>query len=477
MRSILSAVGLTVIAICCIGDCGAHSDETCGDANTPAALMKLDVCDISFLWPVPRNDEDVKSLVSAADEHPTTKEPLWAPTHFERLLELAESTDAAVKHPNGTTRKIALKPEIRDRKNWKVAGIRIDGGAPGGHSAIVKKFGAAPQLRVVLQPVTVVDGKTVVHDFAAHLVFNFVLEPKKAEKGFVPVNVADAAAFSPLLNDLLELKKSLKANGVDTAGARLGVHPGFTSAGKANEFKQKLSALLMAHAREKRLTAMAFMGLAPEPEPWIFVATARGEDGVFGIFRNPSVGFAAAQMLTARDRAPEVFPAPTPTNRNAITNFLLTKPDERRGVATAALFAPRLQLDDPAPFGRKSDGAVIFADSKEDLIRLRDIPDIVANPAISHFFNTDCVGCHTESTFRTKLNIGNGSQFLFKIPAGIAGVDPQVLPKEPWNVRNFGWFPSFFRKVTEPTVSQRTANETADAVDFINRVLLSKNKK
>jgi hypothetical protein len=47
-----------------------------------------------------------------------------------------------------------------------------------------------------------------------------------------------------------------------------------------------------------------------------------------------------------------------------------------------------------------------------------------------------------------------------------------VLPKDDWNVRNFGWFqPSAFigGGPTVATVTQRTANETADVVEFIER--------
>ncbi len=49
-------------------------------------------------------------------------------------------------------------------------------------------------------------------------------------------------------------------------------------------------------------------------------------------------------------------------------------------------------------------------------------------------------------------------------------IDPEVLPQHDWNVRNLGWFPpSRFigGGPTVPTVTQRTANETAEVVQFI----------
>jgi hypothetical protein len=96
---------------------------------------------------------------------------------------------------------------------------------------------------------------------------------------------------------------------------------------------------------------------------------------------------------------------------------------------------------------------------------VREIVDIIADPKKSHFFNTDCISCHTD-TRQGRERINNFT---------VVGVDPQVLPKENWNVRNFGWFPSFFRPgVVDATVTRRTAAETAEVVEFINKELLGK---
>jgi hypothetical protein len=62
------------------------------------------------------------------------------------------------------------------------------------------------------------------------------------------------------------------------------------------------------------------------------------------------------------------------------------------------------------------------------------------------------------------------AQFQFVRPAGVSGVDASVLPADPWNVRNFGWFP---RRNTVPTITMRTANEAAESADFINRNYLT----
>ncbi len=92
-----------------------------------------------------------------------------------------------------------------------------------------------------------------------------------------------------------------------------------------------------------------------------------------------------------------------------------------------------------------------------------DIADWVANPERSHFFNTDCVSCHSETTRRQILSIPP-SEVAFQSAA--ASVDPALLPADRWNVRNFGWFRQ------QATITQRTANETAEVVAFINQNLV-----
>lgn len=55
----------------------------------------------------------------------------------------------------------------------------------------------------------------------------------------------------------------------------------------------------------------------------------------------------------------------------------------------------------------------------------------------------------------------------------INGIQPEVLPQEDWNVRNFGWFTSFLKGgAVVPTVTRRTQTETAALLNFINDKIL-----
>jgi mono/diheme cytochrome c family protein len=148
-----------------------------------------------------------------------------------------------------------------------------------------------------------------------------------------------------------------------------------------------------------------------------------------------------------------VIPTPAPNNLNPITCKNAALPAgasalpiaERKGLATAALFdLGQNKQTDP-----------------KTVAKINQTVDLIADPTRSHFFNTDCVSCHTDT--RRALDLLNNRS--------IAGVDPAVLPTGKWDVRNFGWFPS---KPNVATATRRAASETQAVVNFINSKGLAK---
>ena len=198
---------------------------------------------------------------------------------------------------------------------------------------------------------------------------------------------------------------------------------------------------------------MAIMGLPPgAPAPWIFLSMTFVPAGL--VPSMPSGGFIPvhgptldgqqfAQMLNPVGSNPRVVPAPHTNNLGAITcqHAALRAPmpavGDRRGSPTSELFAT------PAPPPDK----------------IRNVLDLVADPDKSHFFNTDCVSCHTDTRRGMEmLNI-----------TSVDGIDPAVLPNGTWNVRNFGWSPP--KGPPQGTVTRRAATETAAGVNSINGML------
>ncbi|WP_424361794.1 hypothetical protein [Methylocystis parvus] len=448
----------------------AQADAPAPAAPAPAAsspaLLAAD--DVSWLFPPPKSAADLDNTIAVADltapdpKDPTKRLPIWPAAAFAQFIANAESPATTI-----VSHHIKLPADAHDIKAWRVAGLRIDPGAPGLTSEIIGQFGQSPQLRFILQPVTRKPGGGVqVHDVAAHVIYTFATgADDPAQPGCSKRPKPDTEAFRKLARDFATLRDDLAAGKfgdarITTAGKPLGVHPGLADKRTAKPLKDALVEVLQRNLSGEKLTAMAVMGLDVDaPEPWIFLAMAPVPPGVvpslpnggFIPVRGPSLdGKQMAQGLAVLETPHQVMPTPAPNNLNPITCKHAALPSgeaalpvaERKGLATAALFDM---------------GDATVTDPKK-IAKIKETVDLVADADRSHFFNTDCVSCHTD-TRRTLDLLKNAS---------IPGVDPAVLPKEKWNVRNFGWFPSFFRGTLEPTATRRAASETEAVVKFIN---------
>ncbi|HEV7279533.1 MAG TPA: hypothetical protein VGN57_04905 [Pirellulaceae bacterium] len=415
-------------------------------ADDPAK-PSLEINDISFLFPAPRTQEDVAALISS-EEAFGQGTALWPKEAFDRIIELSKEVKVDGERMQLPT--ALSEDEFEERTTWKVAGIRFDGSAPGSHQPVVDKFGSRPQIRFVLQPVTVEDGEVRVHDIAAHLAYDFLLNPdqvltQKAEP--------DEGAFRAILGDLVSLKKQVNESGTATDG-KLRVHPGFGS--DPSKLTNKVRELLTSHLGGGKLNAISFMGI-DAPEPWIFFATRRAGDD-YALLNFPFLGGGDAQLIKFIGGHPVV---PKPSNLNLVTT----------GVSTADLFRSLGQEPNP-------DRVVVSAIDSPDMvdIKARDIPAIVANPAMSFVVNTDCVSCHTETARRLRLNLQYGaSRFEFPLGKATSNLDASVTPNGTerqidWNLRNFGWFPmKSDGRQPFATATHRTANEAAESAAFINQ--------
>ena len=425
-------------------------------ASQSSKPQPLAANDVSILFPAPRNAKGLTNLIPlSALNGPAGTGRVWSEADFGRFLAIAEDPGAQIAK---TDVPLQLPAEVKRIDAWFIAGIRIDPGAPGLSKEIIEQYGQQPQIRLIAQPVTRSGGNFHVHDIAAHLIFSYSAQPPDAPavSGCLPRPKADMAAFQPVIGDVVALRDQLASGKfgkakVSTAGRPLNVHPGLVGASAA-PFRNAVKGFLEKHLVSARLTSMAIMGLN-EPEPWIFIAMQKVpvEGDQFAFVRVPGPmldGAEVAQMLNFRG-GPQVVPAPVTNNQNPITcrHAAFQKPPqpvgERKGVATAE-----------------------FLNGDASEARIREIVDIIADPKQSHFFNTDCISCHTDTA---------QPLVRFKGKFKVDGVAAAVLPKEDWNVRNFGWFTSFQNPgPAVPTATRRTATETAEVVEFINRELLGK---
>lgn len=423
-------------------------------ALAQATSKPLSANDVSILFPPPKSPADLASLIAVADLAGPTGSPqrLFSDADFARFVANAENPERPGV-PDSGVRHIQLSDAMKKVDAWFVAGIRIDPGAPGLSPDIIAQFGRQPQIRLIIQPVTNGPDGLKVHDTAGHLIFSFNLDPDQPLDGCAPFPrfKPDDEAFKGIIRDLAALRDQLAAGKfgnvkVSTAGD-LNVHPGLVGS-SAKPFRDALKALLEKHLSPQRLNTMAVMGISP-PEPWIFVSMLRVPHAGLIAVPGPTLdGLHAAQMFSMVG-GKHVIPEPATNNQNPIT------------CRHAALQTPPL----PA-INRKGVSTSEFIDANVPNGRVLEIVNTIADPKKSHFFNTDCVSCHTETAQPLARKVQN-----FAVP----GVNRAVLPKETWNVRNFGWFPSFLNGgPAAATITRRAAAETADGVAFINNRLLSK---
>ena len=464
----LGAIGILLACGACGGSSHhGHADAGMGVAESQA-VQPLSANDVSMLFPAPTNPADLNKLIAVSDittpnsQDPTKRDPVWPAAAFQQFVAIA---DGAFSQVAGTQDRIGLPADAQNVGSWFIAGIRIDAGAPGLSTDIRGQFGQLPQIRLIVQPVTrAADGAPKVLDIAGHLIFDFITATPAppAQSDCLPRQSPDNDAFNFVVLDLFTLRNKLRdgqlgTTKVNTSGLPLGVHPGLLDPTTAANLRSEIISLLEKHISGQRLDAMAIAGLpGGAPAPWIFLSMVKVPGDIVPTL--PNGGFIPvhgptldgnqqfAQMLQPSGTNPRVVPDPHTNNLSPITckNAAVSQSSlpiaNRNGVATSELFA----LSPPSPD------------------RTKQILDVIADPGKSHFFNTDCISCHTET--RRAMDL----QKIKDIP----GINPTTLPNGQWNIRNFGWSPS--NKGAQATITRRTANETASVVTFINSRVLAK---
>ncbi|MEO1459414.1 MAG: di-heme-cytochrome C peroxidase, partial [Pseudomonadota bacterium] len=323
---------------------------------------------------------------------------------------------------------------------------------------------------IIQKPVRAEGDRLRVRDEALHMVYGFGQPVAHA----CPFRVEpDMAAFEPAVEALRVLKRDLAALGVDTDGAPLGVHPAFDRSESAKALVARLTDFVGTHLTEARLSALSIAGIpAGEAEPWIFFAMQR-DRATGGWTPVPSPAIAQpdmtnaprfAQMLSFAEQRRAGAVVPPGRNRNrlpvdCLANFLLpgdAQPVAEDGVSTSTIFAAGPNTPEAAA----------------------EIGAVIADAGAAHFFNTDCVSCHTETRREIDAAAADGPAKAEAI-ALAEHIDPDAMPRGPadsnrrfdrWNVRAFGWYPGFAPegRRAHATVVRRTARETDEVLACLN---------
>ena len=444
------ACALTVATVLVLS---AQNPALADSPARPAAATTLSPDDVSWLFPAPVKAQDFNNLIAVEDlTAPDPADPSKVVSLWSVFPKFAEVVTGPAGQVEGTQDRITFPAEVQKIDAWFVAGIRIDPGAPGLSHDIVSQFGQSPQIRLIVQPVTKEpDGRPVVHDIAAHLIFSFNSPSVSVPlPDCFPPAVPDQARLKSIVADVADLKRKLAGGrfgvAVVTDGRALGVHPGLANVSTNVALMKAMKAFLLRQLPAGQLNAMAIVSVPdPAPKPWIFLSLLSDPKvGVVPVHGPTLNGQQFAQELRAgNDSPPRVFPVPSPNNLLPITCKSAASPPfvnnppikSREGHVTAEIFA--------APNMSAADAQQIL--------------NLVADPDRSHFFNTDCVSCHTETTLVKSRHLS--------IPMPI---DPTAIADGSWDVRNFGWTATEGTTPSKASVTRRVANETAEVVKFFN---------
>lgn len=427
-------INQTLIIVLCyffIIQCASAKDNK-------TSINDLNLNDIAYLWPTPTNRSDVNSLISA--DFSLSDGEIWPKDKFDEVIHFAENKVNGVD-ANGNIVKISFvsgagefKDQLKKRNNWKVVGFRVDPSAPSASPESIEQWGSIPQIRLILQPVTVNNsGVVTIHDMTAHLPFSFVLNTTWP---FQP----DKDAFEKILNDLLNLKNSQQQmQAYSSMEGPLNVNRNLAN----KSFSDKVKTFLHSHLSANKLEFISFMGTA-NSDQWVFFNLASNA-------LSPN-----SQLLHVKPSSTSGFVG------NRIGNNVNENFNNCNGISTSVLF--NNDIDNELNNNVKCINPIKTDSNKP---KLQDIPNIIANPTNTNVMNTDCVSCHTESTRRSILKLTQVTADQFQQPESKPYVMDDLLPTDKWNVRNFGWFTKDVLTDPKPIISTRAANETASSLKFI----------
>lgn len=400
--------------------------------------------DVTILFPAPSSPSDMSQMIRLTD---FDSERVLPQDVFDQAMQIATGPTGAVK---GSNHRIGFVNNPQ-REDWVISGIRIDPGAPGVTKDIFDVFGKSPQIRLVAQPVRDTNFGVDVDDISLHLVYAFNA-PDQGNSCSLH-NTPDMVRFEDAVNGLKAIKADFASDhGVDTSGP-LNVHPAFDVAGV--EFRTALRDYLNEHLTRDTLFAVSIAGIPEKFEPWIFLAMNNTPAGLQPIPSPATIQPSSdprqanfSQMLNFRGDTPPVFPRPATRNMAAIDcnmNFpnAISTQVPGAGTSTASAFTGAGDIN--------------------------AISAVIAEASASHFFNTDCVSCHTETRNQIdQLRTRTEKNAMMNQIANSSGIHPAVMPHGNWNVRVMGWAPIDELNNSSgahATISRRAATETAEVVE------------
>ncbi|MDB5214037.1 MAG: hypothetical protein JWO86_1964 [Myxococcaceae bacterium] len=435
LRALLSSsiLSAAVLAACTGAACSTAAGTT--DDAALASKATLDTNDVSFLVPLP-NTVDEPALVQLKD----------APSllAFERFTGfLGASGWTPLIDPIAPPMQRAIYDSLR------VVAVRLDPCFPGfnpGESA------CRPQLRLVMQSVTAQPNSEDVHQIkAGDATLHFFYELTASELRDVVIALRTWKAQAPAM----------------TAGKPLGVHPRLQQEGMQGTLADELRSLILAKCREANLSRIAFMmlqfgPLSSFPNQWTFGA-ADVVNGAFVPAKLAHLKEEASSQLFIMRRKKEAGDD--------------TGPPQVDPNSLAGIFLPESSAPDNASFFLQSDNYLAQPRTADVTTAMKALLR-VENPHLDGPGSVDCVSCHVATPLRLFAERNGistqGAEYMADRYQPVEGANADlrtmqastVPDREIYTTVNFGYFD------LQPSISQRTVNESAEVANAINAMKL-----
>lgn len=354
--------------------------------------------------------------------------PLPSTENWDLLPQATTTAAAGILLPQEYIERLpALLQGVKNSKLYpdlRVLGIRIDPCFMEG----LTPTRCQPQIRMVWQPLLIINGRTNTLDVTLHSFYRL------SDDEF-PELVAALKKIKGEHTDSTSVKKSL---------ITMGVNPLLAAQGLDGDYAKKFFQTIFQYAGQERLARVTFMSLFGRETVWFF----GGLD-----IRN---GEATAI------RIPRLDPA-----RNTIQQFanvVAPNPTWFRG----GMF--------PVPQGEENltllieDSRKLSPDHEEDIIKATRAAFRFENPKLHNPGTVDCVSCHVAQPAKVwairqypwlSLEQASSDDSYYTPEINLKNMSP--LQDRTNIARMFGYF------TDQPFVAQRTINETAEVVKFINQ--------
>lgn len=453
----------------------AYNSSDAGASSATGLGKGLDVNDVSFLFPSPKDKSDFDSLVGFGTM--AVDMPVFPRNLFDAMLKLSEAEgDLSLFQSNGAS-----------YEHWRVVGARVDPCADNKAKRTIQSranfiaAGCKVQMRLIAQSFTPVttQGRTAYlpDDQAIHLSFNL-----SGEDLF--------STAQKMAQDLSTLKDVGARRGIDTSYSVLGPHPALKdSALKSNPFFEALRGYILRHATFENLfrASTMFTTVGAGATRWNFFTVNLDKANLGQPVKGMVPLFDGAKVQTLND-----FFRPVESQMHP-EKSVLSLEKALHAVGTAIGSGPNVKIGDIKN--------ALAGVTQADLEKVQSIVDptrttILQMTEKGPSLGTDCVSCHratpslheyagmqealkrhpndfakaTSPIPGADLSDAFGKRFVS--PAGITWyADGAYLSKRVWDVRNFGYIN--FQEKPVVTLSRATINESAIVADLFNRVFLN----